>query len=64
MKKVWIAPGCIACGTCEFIAPEVFKVADRSQIKPDADLNACKEKIQEAAASCPVSVIHYEESSK
>jgi ferredoxin len=63
MKKVWIAPGCIACGTCEFIAPEVFKVADRSEIKPDADLNSHKEKIQKAAQSCPVSVIQFEESS-
>jgi ferredoxin len=61
MKKVWINPGCISCGTCEFIAPEVFQVTDISHVKKDADLQANAEKIKQAVASCPVSVIACQE---
>ena len=37
MKKVWIEPGCIACGACQFNAPEVFEVTDRSRIINSAE---------------------------
>ncbi len=60
MKKVKILPGCISCGTCQVICPEVFEVTDISHIKPDADLNKNEEKIKEAAEMCPVSVIEME----
>ncbi len=61
MKKVWIEPGCITCGTCAFIAPDVFEVTDLSHIKSDASLCCYKQSIKEAAAACPVNVINYEE---
>ena len=40
MKKLWIDPGCITCGMCEFIAPKVFEVTDVSHIKSDCDLKS------------------------
>jgi ferredoxin len=61
MKKVWIEPGCISCGTCEFVAPEVFKVTDVSHIQENAPIEKCAEAIKEAARLCPVSVIKFEE---
>jgi len=57
MKKVIIEPGCITCGTCEFIAPDVFHVTDRSRVRPDADLQANKQAIEKAIRACPVQVI-------
>ena len=61
MKKVWIEPGCISCGTCEAVCPKVFKVTNISHIVPNANLKENKELIEEAAEICPVSVIAYEE---
>ena len=61
MKKVWVNPGCISCGSCEFLCPEVFKVIVTSQVDPKADLEANKEALKEAAEKCPVQVIKYEE---
>jgi len=59
MKKVWIEPGCITCGKCEFIAPEVFEVLDIAYVKREVDPQAYEKAIQEAAKSCPVQVIKY-----
>ena len=61
MKKVTIEPGCIACGTCAFIAPKVFEVTDMSRVKPDADITAHAPCIRAAAKACPVQVITYQE---
>lgn len=61
MKKVTIEPGCISCGSCEYLAPEVFEVTDISHVKKDANLVSCKEKIKQAAAACPMKVITFEE---
>ena len=52
-----IDPGCIACGSCQFIAPEVFEVTDKSRVKKDIDYATYAERIKEAAAACPVNVI-------
>ncbi len=60
MKKLFIEPGCISCGACQFTAPEVFEVTDRSRIKPDADLKKNEAVIEAAVRGCPVSVIKYE----
>lgn len=57
MKKVIIEPGCITCGTCEFIAPEVFQVTDICHVQQSADFAAHREAIQCAARACPVQVI-------
>lgn len=61
MKKVSIQPGCISCGSCQFVCPFVFEVTDHSRVLPDADLSKHAEKIKEAAVKCPVKVITYEE---
>ncbi len=61
MKKVYIEPGCITCGTCEAVCPQVFKVTDVSHVVEGADLVVHEELIKEAAEICPVSVIKYEE---
>ena len=55
-----IEPGCIAYGSCQFIAPDIFKVTDRSQVKKDADFAKNEARIKQAAA-CPVSVIKLKE---
>lgn len=61
MKKVIINPGCISCGSCEYICPAVFKVTDHSRVNGDVDLEKYKELIKKAAEKCPVQVISYEE---
>ena len=61
MKNVKIEPGCISCGSCQFIAPDVFEVIVTSQVKSNVDLEKYKDLIQEAAAKCPVQVIKIEE---
>ncbi|HAC20600.1 MAG: ferredoxin [Tannerellaceae bacterium] len=59
INKVWIEEGCISCGNCEAICPEVFQVNDVSEVQ-DVDFNAYEDQIKEAAESCPVDVIRYE----
>ena len=61
MKNVKIEPGCISCGSCQFLAPEVFEVIVTSQVKSGADFNKFEERIRDAAAKCPVQVIKLEE---
>jgi len=61
IKKVTIEPGCITCGACEFIAPEVFKVTDICHVDENADLGKNEENIKQAASACPVNVITYKE---
>ena len=62
MKKLWIEPGCITCGMCEFIAPKVFEVTDVSHIKPDVNLQENGELIVQSVKECPVFVIKFQES--
>lgn len=59
MKKLTIEPGCITCGACEYISPEVFAVTDICRVKPDADLEIHETAIKEAVLACPVSVINF-----
>lgn len=61
MKKIWIEPGCITCGACEFICPAIFEVTDISHVKLEADLSNNSELIKAAASACPVNVIKYQE---
>ena len=58
--KVWIEEGCIACGLCEEICPEVFRMEDEATVIEDAVYNSYEEKIKEAAENCPVEVIKFE----
>ncbi len=61
IKKVIIEEGCTSCGMCEEICPEVFEMPDEAQVKEGVDLSAHEEGIIEAADSCPVEIIKYEE---
>lgn len=60
VKKVWIEDGCISCGLCSDICPEVFVQEDIAVVIPGADLNAHEAQIKEAAESCPTEVIKYD----
>ena len=65
ITKVWIAPGCIVCDSCENDCPEVFDVQEETCIirppalKPDF-INPLTPSIIVAAEGCPVDVIKYE----
>ncbi|MDE7389433.1 MAG: ferredoxin [Lachnospiraceae bacterium] len=54
--------GCIACGQCTEICPDVFRIADdgfAEVYSEPTENNASMAK--EAADNCPVQVIHYSE---
>ena len=61
IKKVWIEEGCTSCGMCEEICPNVFEMPDEAVVKDGADFEANEDDIKEAADSCPVEIIKYEE---
>lgn len=61
ITQVTIQPGCITCGLCEFIAPDVFEVKDISYVKKDAEFALHANAIKQAAHECPVEVIMYTE---
>lgn len=62
--KPKVNDSCIGCGTCEGIAPEIFKVEEVDgkmiAVVQEADYEAQKEKIDEAIAGCPVQAIEKE----
>ncbi len=65
VTKVWIAPGCIVCDSCENDCPEVFDVQEETCIiRPpamkDDFLRPLTPSIQIAAEGCPVDVIKFE----
>ncbi len=61
MKKITINPGCIGCGVCQVICPEVFEVNEIASVKDGFDFEKNKEKIKEAVQTCPVKVIEVDE---
>lgn len=61
ITKVWIEEGCTACGLCEDICFEVFKVESEATINEGVDFTEYEVQIQEAAESCPAEVIKYSE---
>jgi len=61
IKKVWIDEGCTACGLCEEICPEVFKLKDEATVIEGVNYSDYEGKIKEAAESCTVEVIKYSE---
>ncbi|MBU1023994.1 ferredoxin [bacterium] len=54
--KVWVDEGCIGCGLCEEICPEVFE-ADETASVNEENIEGNEDAIAEAAAECPVEVI-------
>ena len=62
ITRVWIEEGCISCGLSEGNCPEVFKVKDEgATVIRGVDYSGLEEKIKNAAESCPVEVIKYDE---
>jgi ferredoxin len=62
ITKVWIEEGCISCGNSEDNCPEVFKLKDgMATVLENVNYSGLEEKIIDAAESCPVEVIKYEE---
>ena len=59
MKATIDRPGCIGCGLCPSICPEVFQMADDglAEVIVDDIPSGVEGTAQEAAESCPVSVI-------
>ncbi len=60
ITNVWIEEGCTACGLCEEICPEVFRLDDEATVIEGVDYSNYEEQIKEAAESCPVEVIKFE----
>ena len=65
VTKVWIAPGCIVCDSCENDCPEVFDVQEQTcVIRPPAMsadfLKPLTPSVVVAAEGCPVDVIKFE----
>lgn len=64
ITKVWLDEStdeCTSCGLCESIAPNVFEVPDKMIVKENVDFDLYKADIKDAADSCPVGVIKFEE---
>lgn len=59
IKKVWIEEGCIACGLCEQICPEVFELNDLAIVIEGINYADYEVQIKEASESCPVEVIKF-----
>ena len=60
ITKVWIEEGCTACGLCEEICPEVFRMEDEATVIEGVNYSDYEEGIREAAENCPVEVIKFE----
>lgn len=61
MKKVVIEPGCTSCGTCAFIADDIFEVTEYCRVKKSCIEPHDEEKVEQAVQACPVNVIRTEE---
>lgn len=60
ISKVWIIEGCISCGLCSEISPDVFELEDFAVVKDGVNYSDYEAEIKESADSCPVEVIKYE----
>lgn len=63
MKATIERDGCISCGLCPEICPEVFRMADDglAEVIVDEVPAEAEDKAVEAQESCPVSVIAVED---
>ncbi len=62
--KATVDDGCILCGLCVEICPEVFELpdgADKAEVIGDEVPAAAEASCREAAEGCPVEAIHLEE---
>jgi ferredoxin len=51
---------CISCYLCAEIAPRVFEITDKMQVKEYVDLDEFEAEIREAKETCPTQVIAVE----
>lgn len=59
--KAKVNEGCISCGACVAVCPEVFRFNENDVAEAYADVTGeNKEKAEEARDGCPVSVIDLE----
>ncbi|MDD4796435.1 MAG: ferredoxin [Eubacteriales bacterium] len=61
MKVTIDRSGCIGCGLCASLCPEVFAMADDGLAEVISEDPQYADGAQQAAEECPVSVIHVEE---
>ncbi|MDE7229647.1 MAG: ferredoxin [Oscillospiraceae bacterium] len=61
MKLELDRDGCIGCGVCAEVCPDVFRIAGDGLSEIIAQPEGNEEAVQEAAESCPVEVIHTDE---
>ena len=54
--QINVIEGCIACGVCESITPEVFTVLETSVVD-NAQISGREDLCREASEACPVNVI-------
>lgn len=60
--KAKVEPGCIACGLCISVCPEVFRFASDGLAEAYAEVTEnLQESATEARDGCPVSVISLED---
>jgi ferredoxin len=63
VRRVRIKNGCINCGLCEDLSPQVFRVRDTGcEVRASAEnfYGSCSAQILQAAKDCPVNVIEVE----
>jgi ferredoxin len=60
IKRLWIEEGCTACGICEEVCPEVFKIEEVSIVRTGVNYSDYEACIKESAENCPVEVIKFE----
>ncbi len=53
--------GCIGCGVCAQICPDVFQIGEDGLSEVIAEPTGFEDQVKEAAGSCPVEVIHTDE---
>lgn len=60
MKNVKVDEGkCIACGLCESITSDIFKVEDVAQVIVDEVPEELVDAVEEAIEACPTSAISW-----
>lgn len=59
--KAIIEEGCIGCGLCTNLCPEVFQMGEDGVAEVCGEIGSHTAEAEDAASSCPVSVIKIEE---
>jgi len=54
---ITIKPGCVSCGCCAAIAPDVFAIKGVACVVKEGDLTPYVSAIESAATMCPVGAI-------